>query len=155
MNFFSSLSPLVHFTSRVSTSRPSSAWARARYHPPWAPACLWSVCSSSKPLSTTVSAESKPGQVQVPPSCSHKALWAIAPPTPSALSAPPPAHLRMRLRAVGTSWRSPPTVDTLPRRILNAAIETERTLRHIIFFCIDTDGRAALLHSPKIKGCIL
>lgn len=145
MNFFSSLSPLVHLTSLVSTSLPSSAWARARYHPlgalfPSFPplACPFPICPSSGLLSLFASSTSSPGQVQVPPSCSHKALWAIAPPTPSALSAPPPAHLRIRLRATGTSWRSPPTVDTLPRRILNAAAETIRTrgnrrhFRHIV-----------------------
>ncbi|KAF3847858.1 hypothetical protein F7725_020886 [Dissostichus mawsoni] len=106
MNFFRSLSPLVHLTSRVSTTR-------ARYHPLWTPfisfspsfAFVLSICPSSNPPSSFVTAESKPGQVQVPPSCSHKALWAIAPPIPSALSAPPPAHLRMRLRAK-FSWMS-------------------------------------------------
>lgn len=134
INFFSSLSPLVHLISRVSTNLPSSAWARVRYHSAWAPfpsfpasfACLLSICFSSDPLRSLVSAESNPGHVQMPPSCSHTALWAIAPPTASALSASPPAHLRMRLRAVGTNWRSLPTVDTLPRRILNAAIERKQ-----------------------------
>ena len=124
MNFFSSLSSRLHFTSRVRTSRPSSGWARPRYHPlgsPLLPSPLPGTSSFlGRPPSPATFEGSRPGQMQVAPSGSHRALWAMAPPTPSARSAPPPAHLRMRLRPRGTSCRSPPTVDMLPRRSLKA-----------------------------------